>query len=130
MTSKPTAFIHFKEGDPWMRVFFPYDEVVVEVIKEILPSGTRWFDRPNGSWMVRPALLKTLVQLLEDTFDVHVEAPPEKPPVGDPIDGIFDLVPAEMRGRLYQRLVHVFHPDSGGSEALMKGLNTVWERYS
>lgn len=113
-----------------MRVFFPYDEVVVEVIKEILPSGTRWFDRPNGSWMVRPSLLTTLVQLLEDDFDVHVEAPPDDPPVGDPIDGLFELVPAIARDKLYQRLVHVLHPDSGGTEELMKGLNAARERWS
>lgn len=113
-----------------MRVFFPYDEVVVEVIKEILPSNTRWFDRPNGSWMVRPSLLTTLVQLLEDNFNVHVEAPPDDPPVGDPIAGLFDMVAPEMRGKLFQRLTHVLHPEAGGTHELMKGLNEVWARYS
>jgi hypothetical protein len=79
--------------------------------------------------MVRPSLLKTLVELLEDTFDVHVEAPPEKPPVGDPIDGLFRLVPPEMRADLFRRLTTVLHPDTGGTHELMKGLNRVWERY-
>ena len=78
MADKPTAFIHFKEGDTWMRVFFPYDELVIDVFKEIMPANTRWFDRPNGCWMIRTPLLKTTVELLEDWFDVHVEAPPER----------------------------------------------------
>lgn len=126
MTTKPTAFIHFKEGDPWMRVFFPYDDVIVEVIKEILPKATRWFDRPNGSWMIRPALLRTTVELLEDHFAVHVEAPS-----GDgPIEGLFAQVPAERREKLFQKLAGVLHPDTGGSTELMQGLNEAHERWS
>ena len=35
----------------------------------------------------------------------------------------------DQRQKLYRQLATVFHPDSGGSEELMKALNAVKERF-
>ncbi len=113
-----------------MRVFFAYHEVVNESFMVIFPKGTRWFDRPNGCWMIKPELLTMTRELLDDYFDVYLDAPPENPPVGDPIDGLFDMVAPWQREMLFKKLTPVLHPDTGGTEELMKGLNRAHERWT
>lgn len=129
------AFIVITSQYGLADVSFKYDPDVVAMVKAIpskafIPEGKYW-----TIWSAHIPVLANMLVAKGHTVSVNGEhwvrkaagaGPFEqfvKKDSGNPFKDFLDSVPSEYRSKAYQALARVFHPDTGGDEALMKKLN-------
>lgn len=130
------AFVVITSSYGLADVSFKYDPEVVGIVKTIpskawVPEGKYWTILATHI----PVLANMLVakghtvsvngekwvhtQAKTGPFDPYVK----NPSTGNPFQDFFAGIPEAYRVKAYKALTRVFHPDTGGDEALMKKLN-------
>lgn len=107
------------------RVEFPYDPVVVDAIKRIVPAHSRTYDPAQKAWFVAPAYKDLVYQLLEDVY-IEVEWGTVEAPEGDEAYRVLHLLPSapkELVEASYKCLSKLYHPDVGGDHVQMQAIN-------
>ena len=114
-----------------MQVFFPYDADLVETLKALIPSSARRWDPTEKSWWVLEAFRFQLQELLQD-YGLDVALRTNRRPsvnAGAPLEALFQAIPANLRNKVYRQLAVALHPESGGTNELMKELNVAFDKF-
>ena len=122
--------------DGTYQVTFPYDPIVVDAIKRIVPARSRTYDPSQSAWIVASVCRDTIHQMLEDVF-VHVEmdaeetySPPPSP-TSTPRHTEYHVLhlqptaPPELVESAYKTLTKLYHPDRGGDHDKMTEINAA-----
>ena len=130
------------ERPDWVKVFCPFSREWLEGFKEAVPGNQREavFEKTGNQskfvcWRVHKVSLAEVEELMERFFPgqpiesdlVGTEITPAALPSGDWLQAAFATVPLHKSRHLYRALAMIFHPDTGGSEEMMKKLNEVYE---
>lgn len=139
---KTKAYITPHKDKIWYDISFKYIPELIQNIKELIPSSMRNYDPEKRLWSIHYSALKDAKNILELYFDsvVAEEFKHEEPkkefyktsnefPERDIFERIFEVCPPQNIDSLYRTLSKSFHPDTGGSDAYMKKINTIYERY-
>ena len=68
--SRDKAVLVHSVDDPWMKVLFPFNQVLVDSLKETIPSFARKWNGTDKSWSILEPYKDQLVFLLEDWYEV------------------------------------------------------------
>ena len=112
-----------------MQVFFPYDADLVETLKALIPSSARRWE--EKSWWVLEAFRFQLHELLQD-YGLEVALRTNRRPsvnAGAPLEALFQAIPANLRNKVYRQLSVALHPESGGTNELVKELNGAYDKF-
>lgn len=187
-------------NSPWFKVYFPYNQVLVENFKELIPKNARRFKGDNENdvhWLVKDTFKQKCIDMLEEFYEIDLRTAVPEPKYPDDISRTLATELLDVRARnlllieeleaitrsrniwqrkaerletegsghtqvrveyrdrpsttlinsaqsieflfkalsptqhlkLYKQLSQALHPDTGGSNDLMRDLNTVWDRY-
>lgn len=112
---------------------FPYDRLMVDTIKQVVPPRSRAW-RPEGKyWTVDHPFAERMVVLLRQRFgDVLIdgEAVTTTPIRGTDRDfaelHLLPSAPPDLVQVVYRHLAKRHHPDTGGDTATMQRLNDAY----
>jgi hypothetical protein len=129
------AFIVITSSYGLADVSFKYDPDIIAMVKAIpskayVPEGKYW-----TIWATHVPTLANLLTSKGHTVSVNgehwIRQGPKTGPFdtgtrqasGNPFKDFMASIPEQYRGKAYQALARVFHPDTGGDVTLMQKLN-------
>jgi DnaJ-domain-containing protein 1 len=118
-----------------VRLTFPFQPILIAVLKERIPRSCRTYNPKTKSWTVSGGWQDRAVNLLLGVFpDAQVEHPRSDrgtETVGQIDDAHAELhllssAPPELIEAAYRVLAKQHHPDAGGGTVTMQRLNTAY----
>lgn len=115
---------------------FPYDQWLVESLKDSIPSHARAYDPVERTWTVTPAYVAVAVQLMlavfpdVDLVDQSSTGSSDRAPHAGDAYRVLHLLPSappELVTAAHRCLAKLNHPDRGGSTVTMQRINAAVE---
>jgi hypothetical protein len=118
------------DAGAYSTVRFPYDEDCVAIMKTI--PVHRWNGRAK-EWTTETSWVELLAKRFCDRgFDVAIDGElwylPDPKAFAEPLQALFDALPARLRTPAFRALSKVLHPDTGGDTEWMKQLNKAIDK--
>jgi hypothetical protein len=112
------------EDDEYTIVEFRYDPRAVEIMKSV--PVHRW-SRLDKQWTTETTWVELLCKRFTDAgylcaVDGELWTPPDPKAFAEPLQALFDALPARLRTPAFRALSKVLHPDTGGDDQWMKQL--------
>lgn len=129
------TFTNDRITSPWVLVSFPYDPDYVEIIKRVVPKGSRSYNANTKAWTIGSHYRRTLENAFDQLERIRAnryDTPPQRAahhgtrPLDDVFRELFTLIPEHLRTPTHRALMKVAHPDVGGDTEMAKALNMAW----
>jgi hypothetical protein len=125
------TYVSFERRGNTYAVRFPYDPLIVEVLKLTVPPSARTWDKPRREWTIEHMYDKPLADALRRLGCTIIGLdPPDEPPHSHWARAVFARVGPTRAPLAYKLLSRVCHPDHGGDHQLQLELNAAYAELS
>lgn len=114
-------------GGTYAVASWPYDAVVVEVLKREVPPWARTWSKPRREWLIEAVYARPLAEAVR-ALGARVVGLDERTAAaeGDWARLLFDRLGPALSVPAYRALSRVLHPDRGGDHQLQVELNIAF----